>query len=128
MSLPYLPTGPLKVALALAYFGPRFQRQGDEQRVMDSIPAEWRDELPADYNWAETWAALEFRHDPAHVQQMRTNLKRLPGLARDTREQLDVRVHGVLTAPNRACLPVEDMGLPQLAPFGVVGVEGGVLP
>ncbi|MBW5482623.1 hypothetical protein [Streptomyces bambusae] len=108
MPLPFLPTVPLKAALALAYFDSRPQRQDEEQRAFDAIPVGWRDELPADFNWAETQAELEFKQEPAHVRQMRANLKRLPGLARATREQLDARVHGVLTTLNRACLPVED--------------------
>ncbi|MEU5191778.1 hypothetical protein AB0G83_32265 [Streptomyces klenkii] len=110
MPLPLLPIGPLKVALALAYFGSRSRRKTEEQCAFDSIPPDWREELSADFNWAEAQAALELRNDPAHVRQMRANLKRLPDLEQATREHLDARVHGVLTTLNRARLPVEDTG------------------
>ncbi|WP_331725740.1 hypothetical protein OG605_40160 (plasmid) [Streptomyces xanthophaeus] len=108
MPLPFLPVRPLKVALARAYFGARFPRQAEEQRTYEAVPGEWRDEAPADYNWAETEAALEVREDQPHVRQMRENLARLPDLARAGRQELDGRVIGVLTALNRARLPVED--------------------
>ncbi|MFG2873842.1 hypothetical protein ACGFYU_02300 [Streptomyces sp. NPDC048337] len=71
-------------------------------------PHHWRDELPADFNWAETQADLEIEQNQAHVRQMRENLKRLPVRAGATREQLDARVNGVLAALNRDRLPVED--------------------
>ncbi|MEU7556271.1 hypothetical protein AB0B01_28755 [Streptomyces sp. NPDC044571] len=108
MPLPLLPTGPLKVALAQAFFGPRFRWQEEEQRAFDAVPEDWRAELPTDFNWAQIRAELEIRQDGPHVQQMRENLKRRPGLVRASREQLDARVDGVLTALNRDRLPVED--------------------
>ncbi|GHI90440.1 hypothetical protein [Streptomyces xanthophaeus] len=61
MPLPSLPGRPLRVALARAYFGARFQRQAEEQRAYEGVPGEWRDEVQADYNWAETEAELEVR-------------------------------------------------------------------
>nr|AAS45788.1 SLV.5 [Streptomyces lavendulae] len=108
MPLPFLPIGPLKCALAEVYFGARFQRQAAEQRAYEEVPDELREELPADFNWAETAAQLEIREDPEHVRQMRENLARLPDLARAGRQELNARVNGVLTALNRARLPVED--------------------
>lgn len=108
LPLPFLPTAPLKIALAEVYFGSRAAWRQEQQAAFDAVAADWRDGFPADFNWAQTEAALEIRQDPAHVRQMRANLKRLPGLARATREELDARVDGVLTSLNRDCLPEED--------------------
>ncbi|MGP3691255.1 hypothetical protein ACTVZO_42460 [Streptomyces sp. IBSNAI002] len=106
--LPFLPAEPLKLALAEVYFGSRAVWRGEQQAAFDAVAAEWRDELPADFNWAQTEAALEIRQDDEHVRQMRANLKRLPDLAGATREELDARVDGVLTSLNRDRLPEED--------------------
>lgn len=106
--LPLLPAEALKLALAEVYFGSRAVWRGEQQAAFDAVAAEWRDEFPADFNWAQTEAALEIRRDEEHVRQMRANLKRLPDLARATQEELDARVDGVLTSLNRAFLPEED--------------------
>ncbi|MFE3557811.1 hypothetical protein ACFXKW_23520 [Streptomyces sp. NPDC059193] len=106
--LPFVPTEALKLALAGAYFGSRAVWRGEQQAAFDAVAAEWRDELPADFNWAQTEAALEIRQDAEHVRQMRANLRRLPDLAGATREELDARVDGVLTSLNRDGLPEED--------------------
>ncbi|MFD5934136.1 hypothetical protein [Streptomyces sp. NPDC060333] len=108
MPLPLLPTWPLKTALAQAYFGSRAEWRDGEQAAFDAIPAEWRDVLPTDFNWAQVQSELELREDPAHVREMRANLKRLPDLAHATRPDLDARVDGVLTTLNRDCLPEWD--------------------
>ncbi|WP_424217706.1 hypothetical protein ACN20G_36720 (plasmid) [Streptomyces sp. BI20] len=108
MPLPFLPAFQLKVALAQAYFESRADRQEREQKAFDAVPPESREGLEADFNWAQVQAALEIRRDPAHVRQMRANLRRLPELAQATRQELDNRVDGVLTTLNRACLPEWD--------------------
>ncbi|MFJ3205082.1 hypothetical protein [Streptomyces sp. NPDC086989] len=108
LPLPFLPTTSLKAALAEVYFGARAVWREEEQAVYDGVGVDPRDGLPADFDWAQTAAALEIRQDPEHVRQMRANLKRRPDLARATREELDGRVDGVLTTLNRDYLPEED--------------------
>ncbi|UQT60867.1 hypothetical protein M4V62_40580 [Streptomyces durmitorensis] len=103
-----VPTQPVRIALAKAFFGTYVQRRDDERAALDSVPAEHRDADPPEYNWAEAAAELDMAHHRDAVRQMRANLKRRRDLATASRAELDARVRGVLIWLNAPALPTHD--------------------
>ncbi|GAA2730006.1 hypothetical protein GCM10010360_10330 [Streptomyces nogalater] len=98
----------LRIALAKAYF-PQYTRTRDRQDAeLRRIPADLRDEVAPEYNWAEAAAALDMAEYETAVGQMRDNLRRRRDLAKASRAELDERVRGVLIWLNAPALPAHD--------------------
>ncbi|MEU0956128.1 hypothetical protein ABZ353_27895 [Streptomyces niveus] len=99
----------LKLALARAYFGQRAKHKDEVVRVTRAVPPAWAGELGAEYEVAEAEARISLAENGRAVRQMRINLRRLPDLARASREGVDARLLGVLTGLERIRLPSEDL-------------------
>ncbi|MFJ7905436.1 hypothetical protein [Kitasatospora sp. NPDC096204] len=98
----------LKTALARVYF----LRRNRHWEAVDTERAKVPEELRSDdvhYDVAEAEALIELRGGGAIIRQMRRNLRRRPGLAKASRQEIDERVAGVLTNLNRPRLPEDDL-------------------
>ncbi|MEU7415019.1 hypothetical protein AB0B40_38020 [Streptomyces sp. NPDC042638] len=99
---------PLRAALLKTYF-PQYTKTRDQRDAeLTRIPADFRDEVAPEYNWAEAVAAIDMTEHEAAVRQMRDNLRRRRELAKASRTELDERVRGVLIWLNAPALPTQD--------------------
>ncbi|MFD9132819.1 hypothetical protein ACFVZA_10345 [Streptomyces bottropensis] len=72
------------------------------------VPPEWAAELGQEYELAEASAKIALAENGRAIRQMRVNLRRLPGLARSSREDVDARLLGVLVGLEMPQLPESD--------------------
>ncbi|MEU3620415.1 hypothetical protein ABZ725_50370 [Streptomyces sp. NPDC006872] len=98
----------LKIALARTYFTRRAEHEDEVQRVQTQVPPEWAAEMDSEYEAAEAEAKISLAENGRAIRQMRVNLRRLPDLARSTREEVDARLLGVLVGLEMRKLPQED--------------------
>ncbi|MFJ8955290.1 hypothetical protein ACIRO1_34880 [Streptomyces sp. NPDC102381] len=104
----HVPELALKLAIARAYFAGRLRHEDAASRLAARVPDSWADELGAVYEAAEADAHLDIDKGGRAIRQMRINLRRLPELARASREELEERLVGVLVGLNLPQLPEED--------------------
>ncbi|MEG8281210.1 hypothetical protein [Streptomyces sp. AHA2] len=103
-----VPEPALKTALARVYFRHRVQHEDHVEQVQAQVPPLWAAEMDGEYERAEAEAKLSLSENGRAVRQMRSNLRRLPDLARATREEVDGRLLGVLVGLEMRQLPEAD--------------------
>ncbi|MGW4694367.1 hypothetical protein ACWEO1_18505 [Kitasatospora cineracea] len=106
-----IPELPLKLALVRTYFPHRERHRDEVARIMDAVPDDPGSERDIYFDWAEAEAVLEVEEGGMVIRKMRANLRRLPDLARASREEVDGRLLGVLTHLNSPRLPEDDLDL-----------------
>ncbi|MFE4972882.1 hypothetical protein ACFRAR_12295 [Kitasatospora sp. NPDC056651] len=104
-----IPELPLKLALVRTYFPYRQRHRDEVARIADAVPDDPGFEQDVYYDWAEAEAVLDVKEGGMAIRKMRANLRRLPDLARASREAVDERLVGVLTHLNSPRLPEDDL-------------------
>lgn len=104
-----IPEIPLKLALVRTYFPHRQRHRDAVARIADAVPDDSGSEQDIYYDWAEAKAVLDVEEGGMVIRKMRANLRRLPDLARASREEVDGRLLGVLTHLNSPRLPEDDL-------------------
>ncbi|MFF2618592.1 hypothetical protein [Kitasatospora sp. NPDC058046] len=106
-----IPEIPLKSALVRTYFPQRERHRDAVARIADAVPGDPGSERDIFYDWAEAEAALDVEEGGMAIRKMRANLRRLPDLARASREEVDGGLVGVLIHLKSARLPEDDLDL-----------------
>lgn len=106
-----IPELPLKLALVRTYFPHRERHRDNVARIVDAVPHDPGSERDIYYDWAEAEAVLDVKEGGMAIRRMRANLRRLPDLARASREEVDGRLLAMLTHLNSPSLPEDDLDL-----------------